>query len=215
MEVCSSVMGPERVLPSSEDELGEDKGPADGAPLPMGVVWSGGEAGAEEEGGEMELDGEQEEEEEEEDNSGGYYYQPLNQDPDGLNGGEQVEDEDEERGEDRGEAASHTEHLQQVQQRIEVMGLHLPEAPPPDSDEEEDPEGAAALRSRASIPMDADHVELVKRTMAAVALPSLAVPPWAREISDDQWKDMVQHTLQSRQSAGALRLGRRSNVNAP
>lgn len=35
------------------------------------------------------------------------------------------------------------------------MGLHLPEAPPPDSDEEEDPEGAAALRSRASIPMDA------------------------------------------------------------
>lgn len=35
------------------------------------------------------------------------------------------------------------------------MGLHLPEAPPPDSEEEEDPEGAAALRSRASIPMDA------------------------------------------------------------
>lgn len=34
------------------------------------------------------------------------------------------------------------------------MGLHLPEAPPPDSDEE-DPEAAAALRSRASIPMDA------------------------------------------------------------
>ncbi len=35
------------------------------------------------------------------------------------------------------------------------MGLHLPEAPPADSDEEEDPEGAAAQRSRASIPMDA------------------------------------------------------------
>lgn len=35
------------------------------------------------------------------------------------------------------------------------MGLHLPEAPPPDSDEEENPEEAAALRSRASIPMDA------------------------------------------------------------
>uniref|UniRef100_A0A3Q1FWB7 Male-enhanced antigen 1 n=1 Tax=Acanthochromis polyacanthus TaxID=80966 RepID=A0A3Q1FWB7_9TELE len=83
----------------------------------------------------------------------------------------------------------------------QVMGLHLPEAPPPDSDEEEDPEGAAAQRSRASIPMDADHVELVKRTMASVALPSLGVPPWAREISDDQWKDMVQHTLQSRQNA--------------
>uniref|UniRef100_A0A668A6Q7 Male-enhanced antigen 1 n=1 Tax=Myripristis murdjan TaxID=586833 RepID=A0A668A6Q7_9TELE len=46
-----------------------------------------------------------------------------------------------------------------------------------------------------------EHVELVKRTMAAVALPSLGVPAWAREISDDQWKDMVQHTLQSRQTA--------------
>uniref|UniRef100_A0A3Q1JP24 Male-enhanced antigen 1 n=1 Tax=Anabas testudineus TaxID=64144 RepID=A0A3Q1JP24_ANATE len=233
MEVCSSVMGPERVLPSSEDELGEDERPVDGGLLPGGAVWSGGAEAAEEEGvqgGEMALDGE-EEEEEEEVNSGGYYYQPLNQDPDGLNGTEPPEEEDEERGED----ALHTEQLQQVQQRIEVnqcfqycvhplfmclslhqvMGLHLPEAPPPDSDEEEDPEGAAALRSRASIPMDADHVELVKRTMAAVALPSLGVPPWAREISDDQWTDMVQHTLQSRQSAGALRLARRSNVSGP
>lgn len=35
------------------------------------------------------------------------------------------------------------------------MRLHLPDAPPLDSDEEDDPEGAAALRSRASIPMDA------------------------------------------------------------
>lgn len=35
------------------------------------------------------------------------------------------------------------------------MGLHLPDAPPPDSDEEEDAEVAAAQRSRASIPMDA------------------------------------------------------------
>lgn len=41
----------------------------------------------------------------------------------------------------------------------QVMGLHLPEAPPPDSDEEEDPEGAAALRSRASIPMDAGQYQ--------------------------------------------------------
>ncbi|XP_059179936.1 male-enhanced antigen 1 [Centropristis striata] len=216
MEVWSSAMGPERVLPNSEDELGEEERPADGALLP---VWSGGEGGGEEEeeeeevggvggeGGEMELDGEEEEEEEEED-SGGYYYQPLNQEPDGLNGGEQP-------GEEGGEDASHTEQLQQVQQRIEVLGLHLPEAPPPDSDEEEDPEGAAALRSRASIPMDADHVELVKRTMAAVALPSLGVPSWAREISDDQWKDMVQNTLETRQSAAALRLPRRSNLNGP
>lgn len=36
------------------------------------------------------------------------------------------------------------------------MGLHLPEAPPADSDEEEeDAEVAAAQQSRASIPMDA------------------------------------------------------------
>ncbi|XP_023251422.1 male-enhanced antigen 1-like [Seriola lalandi dorsalis] len=227
MEVWSSAMGPERVLPSSEDELGEDERPADGALLPVGAVWNGGEGGGEdeegeeeeEEGGEMELDGEEEE------NSGGYYYQPLNQDPDGLNASEppeeEGEEEEEEEEEDRGgqqeeeEAPSHAEQLQQVQQRIEVMGLHLPEAPPPDSDEEEDPEGAAALRSRASIPMDADHVELVKRTMAAVALPSLGVPAWAQEISDDQWKDMVQHTLQSRQSAGALRINRRNNINGP
>ncbi|XP_070772441.1 male-enhanced antigen 1 [Enoplosus armatus] len=206
MEVWSSTMGPERVLPNSEDELGEDERPADGALLP---VWSGGEGGEEvEEGGEMELDGEEEEEEEEEEvNNGGYYYQPLNQDPDSLNSNEQPGE--------GGVEASHTEQLQQVQHRIEVMGLHLPEAPSPDSDDEEDPEGAAAQRSRASIPMDADHVELVKRTMAAVALPSLGVPSWATEISDDQWKDMVQNTLQSRQSAGALRLTRKSNISGP
>uniref|UniRef100_A0A665WXV5 Male-enhanced antigen 1 n=1 Tax=Echeneis naucrates TaxID=173247 RepID=A0A665WXV5_ECHNA len=159
MEVWSSVMGPERVLPSSEDELGEDKRTADGVLLPVGAVWNGGETGGEEEEeeeevGEMELDGEE--------NSGGYYYQPLNQDPDSLNAMDQPEEEADE-GEEEEEsregqqvgAPSHAEQLQQVQQRIEVMGLHLPEAPPPDSDEEEDPEGAAALRSRASIPMDA------------------------------------------------------------
>lgn len=101
-------MGPERVLPNSEDELGEDERPADGALLP---VWSGGEGGAEE-GGEMELDGE-EEEEEEEVNNGGYYYQPLNQEPDGVSSSEQP-------GEEGEEAPSHTEQLQQVQHRIEV-----------------------------------------------------------------------------------------------
>uniref|UniRef100_A0A8D3CE93 Male-enhanced antigen 1 n=1 Tax=Scophthalmus maximus TaxID=52904 RepID=A0A8D3CE93_SCOMX len=174
----TAAMGPERVLPSSEDELGEDERPADGTlPPGGGAVWSGGEGGGEEE--------EEGGEEDENENSGGYYYQPLNQDPD---------------------ETSHAEQVQQVQQRIEVMGLHLPEAPPLDSDDEDDPEGAAALRSHASIPMDADHVELVKRTMAAVALPVVGVPAWAQEISDDQWKDMVQHTLQGRQSAGALRL---------
>lgn len=51
--------------------------------------------------------------------------------------------------------------------------------------------------------------------MAAVALPSLGVPSWAREISEDQWKDMVQNTLQSRQSAAALRLARRTNITGP
>ncbi|XP_034537319.1 male-enhanced antigen 1 [Notolabrus celidotus] len=214
MEVCSSAMGPERVLPNSEDELGEDERPADGVLLP---VWSGGEAGDEEEeeegGGEMVLDGDGEEEEEEV-NNGGYYYQPLNQEPDGVQSSEQLGEEGEERGEEEA-AASHTEQLQQVQQRIEVMGLHLPEAPSADSEDEEDADGAAAQRSRASIPMDADHVELVKRTMAAIALPSLGVPSWAREISDDQWTDMVQTTLQTRQSATALRLPRKNNLNGP
>uniref|UniRef100_A0A8D3A338 Male-enhanced antigen 1 n=1 Tax=Scophthalmus maximus TaxID=52904 RepID=A0A8D3A338_SCOMX len=164
-----AAMGPERVLPSSEDELGEDERPADGTlPPGGGAVWSGGEGGGEEE--------EEGGEEDENENSGGYYYQPLNQDPDGGNATEEVEP--------GGSAV----------------------APPLDSDDEDDPEGAAALRSHASIPMDADHVELVKRTMAAVALPVVGVPAWAQEISDDQWKDMVQHTLQGRQSAGALRL---------
>lgn len=60
-----------------------------------------------------------------------------------------------------------------------------------------------------------DHVELVKRTMAAVALPSLSVPSWAKEISDDQWEDVVQKALQSRQSAAALQLIRRNNINGP
>ncbi|XP_019965920.2 male-enhanced antigen 1 [Paralichthys olivaceus] len=195
MEVWSSAMGPERVLPSSEDELGENERTADGTlPLPSpGAVWSGGQGGGEEEEGEeLELDGEGETE-------GGYYYQPLNQDPESVHA---TEDEE-------------PSTAEQLQQRIEVMGLHLPEAPPPESDEEDDPEGAAALRSRASIPMDEDHVELVKRTMAAVALPSLAVPAWAQEISDDQWLDMVQHTLQSRQNAGALHLSHHDNFNGP
>lgn len=188
-------MGPERVLPSSEDELGEEERPAEAVPA-GGAMWPGVEEG----GGTVEVDGE-EEEEEEEVNSGGYYYQPLNQEP-----SEQQEDGLEE---EQGEEPPHADTLQEVQHRIEVMGLHLPEPPPPDSDDEDDPEMAAAQRSRASIPMDPDHVELVKRTMAAVALPSLGVPPWAREISDDQWKDMVRHTLES---TAALRLPRRSNL---
>ncbi len=47
--------------------------------------------------------------------------------------------------------------------------------------------------------------------MAAVNLPTLGIPAWAQEISDDQWKDMVQQTLQSRQSSAGLRLERKWN----
>uniref|UniRef100_A0A3Q3QI10 Male-enhanced antigen 1 n=1 Tax=Monopterus albus TaxID=43700 RepID=A0A3Q3QI10_MONAL len=177
MEVWSSVMGPERVLPSSEEELGEDQRPADG----------------EEQGGDMELDVE---EEEEEVSSGGYYYQPLNQDPDGVNGTEQPEDEEEEQ--------SHVEQLQQVQHQIEEYFEDLLNPSVMSSDEE-------AEAGVSPFPVRSDHVELVKRTMATVALPSLGVPAWAQEISDDQWKDMVQHTLQSRQSASALRLSHRGD----
>lgn len=40
----------------------------------------------------------------------------------------------------------------------QAMGLFLPQPPAPDSDEEEDPEGAAACRSDASIPMDPGNI---------------------------------------------------------
>ncbi|NXX59224.1 MEA1 protein, partial [Scopus umbretta] len=83
----------------------------------------------------------------------------------------------------------------------QMLRLHLPD-PPADSEEEEEAaaEGAAAQSSRSSIPMDAEHVELVKRTMASVKLPTLGIPAWASQISEDQWKDVVQRTLQARQS---------------
>ncbi|KAL0964331.1 hypothetical protein UPYG_G00322350 [Umbra pygmaea] len=179
-------MGPERILPNSEEELSQER-PPDGGVAELGGEWSG-EDMEEDENGVGEED------------NGGYYYQPLNQDPDGLNGGA---------GDQSEYIPPVAEQLQAVQERIETMGLHLPEPPPTDSDLEEDPEGAAAERSAASIPMDDDHVELVKRTMAAVALPSLAIPGWAQQISDDQWKDMVQQTLQTRQSSEGLMLKRK------
>ncbi|KAJ0004869.1 hypothetical protein NQD34_011083 [Periophthalmus magnuspinnatus] len=152
-------MGPERVFPSSDDEVRDEER------LPTATAWS---------------------EEEEEPNAAGggaYHYQPLNQEPitnDPIN-----DEEDEQE----------TEPEPTLQQRMEVMGLHLPEAPPPEA-EEEDRDRAEAQRSSASIPMDADHVELVKRTMASLSFSSLGVPPWAQHISDDQWKDLVQTTLQ-------------------
>ncbi|XP_016099219.1 male-enhanced antigen 1 [Sinocyclocheilus grahami] len=169
MEVARARgMGPERILPNSEDDVLQDR-PLDAA---APEEWSG-------------------EDLEEDEEDAGYYYQPLEQHPEPA---------------DEGTTA---EQLQEVQDRIEALGLFLPQPPPPDSDEEEDPEGAAACRSHASIPMDADHVELVKTTMAAVNLPTLGIPAWAQEISDDQWKDMVQQTLQSKQSSAGLRLERK------
>ncbi|NWS60576.1 MEA1 protein, partial [Chunga burmeisteri] len=90
-----------------------------------------------------------------------------------------------------------------VRLSLQMLRLHLPD-PPVDSEEEEEEEaaaaGAAAQSSRSSIPMDAEHVELVKRTMASVKLPTLGIPAWASQISEDQWKDVVQRTLQARQS---------------
>lgn len=193
MEVeISRDMGPERILPNSEEELGQER-LSDGGAVEVGGEWSG-EDPEEDEGGIGE---------DEDTGGGGYYYQPLNQDPDGTLNFGQIEHSEE-------VGSSHAEQLQDVQERIEAMGLFLPQPPPPDSDEEEDPpDGAGARPSQASIPMDADHVELVKRTMAAVNLPSLGIPAWAQEISDDQWKDMVQQTLQSRQSSAGLRLQRK------
>ncbi|NWZ36983.1 MEA1 protein, partial [Brachypodius atriceps] len=145
--------------------------------------------------------GDEEEEEEEEEEGGGYLYQPLSQEPEqGL-----------------GDAGPG------LQERLQMLRLHLPD-PPVDSEEEneEAAEGAAAQSSRSSIPMDAgkrlpgsslpalrrgltaslspEHVELVKRTMASVKLPTLGIPAWASQISEEQWKDVVQRTLQARQS---------------
>ncbi|XP_077351017.1 male-enhanced antigen 1 [Festucalex cinctus] len=125
-------------------------------------------------GGEEDQEGEQVPSDED-----GYSYQPLSQDG------------------DEAAAAAAAGGDGALRRRMEVMGLHLPEAPPSDSDED-DPESAAAERSRASIPMDDAHVELVKRTMAAVALPSPGVPAWARQISDDQWRDAVRRALGAR-----------------
>uniref|UniRef100_A0A8C4S334 Male-enhanced antigen 1 n=1 Tax=Erpetoichthys calabaricus TaxID=27687 RepID=A0A8C4S334_ERPCA len=65
-----------------------------------------------------------------------------------------------------------------------AMGLHLPH----------------------SVSMDPAHVELVKRTMASISMPSLGNPAWAKEITDEQWKDMVQQTIQTCQVSASLRV---------
>uniref|UniRef100_A0A803WDP8 Lysophosphatidylserine lipase ABHD12 n=2 Tax=Ficedula albicollis TaxID=59894 RepID=A0A803WDP8_FICAL len=89
--------------------------------------------------------GDEEDEEEEEEEGGGYLYQPLSQEPEQGVG-------------DAGPG---------LQERLQMLGLHLPD-PPADSEEEneeEAAEGATAQSSHSSIPMDAEHVELVKRTL--------------------------------------------------
>uniref|UniRef100_A0A3Q2XNP5 Male-enhanced antigen 1 n=1 Tax=Hippocampus comes TaxID=109280 RepID=A0A3Q2XNP5_HIPCM len=176
-------MGPERVFPPCEDD---DKSPHDGDAV-AAAAWSGGE-----------------EDQEDEDGGAGYSYQPLSQDGDDAAGDGNLQRRMEV---GAGRPGADFDLRVLASWRVfaaQVMGLHLPEAPSSDSDED-DPDGAAAERSRASIPMDAAHVELVKRTMAAVALPSPGVPAWAREISDDQWEDVVRRTLSDRRAAAGLR----------
>ncbi|XP_004379529.3 LOW QUALITY PROTEIN: male-enhanced antigen 1 [Trichechus manatus latirostris] len=133
---------------------------------------------------------EEHEEEPEEAGAGpaGYSYQPLNQDPEQ----EEVELAPVGDGEDV---------IADIQERIQALGLHLPDPPLESEDEEE--EGATALSNHNSIPMDPEHVELVKRTMAGISLPAPGVPAWAREISDAQWEDVVQKALQARQASPA------------
>ncbi|XP_045150758.1 male-enhanced antigen 1 [Echinops telfairi] len=132
---------------------------------------------------------EEHEEEPEEVGAGpaGYSYQPLNQDPEP----EETEMAPVGDGEDA---------VADIQERIQALGLHLPD-PPLESEDEE--EGATGLSSHSSIPMDPEHIELVKRTMAGISLPAPGVPAWAQEISDAQWEDVVQKALQARHTTQA------------
>uniref|UniRef100_A0A8C8SWI0 Male-enhanced antigen 1 n=1 Tax=Pelusios castaneus TaxID=367368 RepID=A0A8C8SWI0_9SAUR len=169
-------MGPERICPNEHEELGPQEVP-EGSPDPTGD-WSS-----------------EEPEEEEEEGSNGYFYQPLNQDPEqGSWAPVLLAAED---------TPGTSETGPGIQERLQMLRLHLPD-PPVDSEEEEEV-GAAAQSSQSSIPMDPEHVELVKRTMAGVKLPTLGIPAWASEISEDQWAAMVQRTLQARQNLSTSR----------
>ncbi|XP_059838596.1 male-enhanced antigen 1 [Hypanus sabinus] len=108
----------------------------------------------------------------------GYRYLPLEQEP--------------------GVALGHPEP--DIEERLQELRLYLPEAPV-DSEEDEPPEHS----SQHSIPMDPEHVELVKRTMAAIKFPSLGVPAWAQEISDEQWQSVVRQTIENRRSVVAAK----------
>uniref|UniRef100_A0A2K5EUD5 Male-enhanced antigen 1 n=1 Tax=Aotus nancymaae TaxID=37293 RepID=A0A2K5EUD5_AOTNA len=132
---------------------------------------------------------EEPEEEQEEIGSGpgSYSYQPLNQDPEQ----EEVELA----------LVRDGDVVADIQDRIQALGLHLPD--PPLESEDEDEEGPTTLNNQSSIPMDPEHVELVNRTMAGVTLPAPGVPAWAREMSDAQWEDVVQKALQAWQASPA------------
>ncbi|KAL0615507.1 Male-enhanced antigen 1 [Plecturocebus cupreus] len=132
---------------------------------------------------------EEPEEEQEETGSGpaSYSYQPLNQDPEQ----EEVELAPVRDG----------DVVAAIQDQIQALGLHLPDLPLESEDEDE--EAPTVLNNHSSIPMDTEHVELVKRMTAGVSLPAPGVPAWAREILDAQWEDVVQKALQAWQASPA------------
>ncbi|XP_030051545.1 male-enhanced antigen 1 [Microcaecilia unicolor] len=170
-EPAGKTMGPERIFPNSSDDAE--------APVPHETITDWNNEDPEE--------NEEQNEEEEDGMNDGYCYQPLNQEPEqgtGENSGYSEQDEE-------------SEAEPSIQERLQALRLHLPD-PPVDSEEEEEEEKAEEGRN--SIPMDAEHVQLVMRTMTEVKLPSLGVPTWAQQMSDQQWKDIVHKTLQSRAS---------------
>ncbi|XP_072406783.1 male-enhanced antigen 1 [Chiloscyllium punctatum] len=176
MEVEVWRMSPERVLPEPEDD--QQQPPPPPPPQEMGPGPGPGPG---------HWSSEEEEEEEEEESGGGpeapapgggYQYLPLSQEP-GPGGAAEPD----------------------IGERLQELRLYLPEAPA-DSDEEDE---EATPSSRQSIPMDPEHVELVKRTMAAIKIPSLGVPSWAQEISEEQWQSVVQQTIETKRSTVAVK----------
>ncbi|XP_060704033.1 male-enhanced antigen 1 [Hemiscyllium ocellatum] len=179
MEVEVWRMSPERVLPEPEDDQQQPPPPQELGPVPVPVLGPGPGPGP------AHWSSEEEEEDEEESGGGpeapapgGYQYLPLSQEP-GPGGAAEPD----------------------IGERLQELRLYLPEAPA-DSDEED---VEATPSSRQSIPMDPEHVELVKRTMAAIKIPSLGVPSWAQEISDEQWQSVVQQTIETKRSTVAVK----------
>ncbi|XP_003420425.1 male-enhanced antigen 1-like [Loxodonta africana] len=117
----------------------------------------------------------------------GYSYQPLNQDSEQ----EEVELA----------LVGDGDVVADIQEWFQFLGLHLPDSPLKSEDEEV--EGASALKNYSYIPMDPEHVELMKRTMDGISLPARAVPAWALEISDAEWEDVIQEALQAQKASPA------------